>query len=164
MKSISAGEVAMVYNMTILNQALKQAVSYSFANLVFLHIDSAEQKKKIESLKSDDYWITVDFIEPIKGKLGLIFANGLTSEIMETVVDSRSSLPDDMIEETLKEIQNTIAGRFLANLVSNEEQFRIGFPECQRVNNKTFSELNGHSIVIEFSTYDTQFYAYFQLQ
>lgn len=59
------------------------------------------------------------------------FAEQMVTEMLGEVIDSHKQLIDG-----LKELSNTIAGKFMANYIQ-DQQFRIGLPNFKSFSGKT---------------------------
>ncbi|GEM_PF-3521141 len=75
-------------------------------------------------------WTTIPIMKPYRGELVLIFTSGyahaLTEAIYGDLDDPDFSSP--MVLDAVAEIINTIAGRFLDNLIPANEEFELGLP------------------------------------
>lgn len=75
-------------------------------------------------------WTTIPIMKPYRGELVLIFNSGyahaLTEAIYGDLDDPDFSSPT--VFDAVGEIINTIAGRFLGNLIPADEEFELGLP------------------------------------
>ncbi len=51
---------------------------------------------------------------------------------MEMLGGDPDDVDEDLLNDALGEIGNTVVGKFLSNVVPEEQEFSLGFPECSK--------------------------------
>jgi hypothetical protein len=110
-----------------MDQAMLNAVSDTFENLAFMEALPADDQT---SQAKGDLWETALLIhEPIQGEIRSVLPRQLLSLVAATVFGLQAEDCDDTtLQDVSAEVLNTIAGRFLFELLP-EQGFRIGLPE-----------------------------------
>ena len=122
----------MDFELDKISEDLTDAVSESFENLFFADIENCVNIDSIQA-DEDSLFVTVDTITPFKGNVGLIIGKEMSEEIvMEMVGNDIEHISNEIINDALSEIGNTIVGRFLSKIVSEDQEFSLGFPECKK--------------------------------
>jgi len=120
----------MSYKIDEMSEELTDAVSEAFENMFFADIENCLDLESIE-VKNDSFLISVDTITPFKGNVGLVIEKEYSEEIvMEMTGGDVPEVTEEMVNDALSEIGNTIVGRFLSRVVPENEEFSLGFPEC----------------------------------
>ncbi|MCB0278128.1 MAG: chemotaxis protein CheX [Calditrichaeota bacterium] len=140
--------------------ALKNAVTYTFANLAFIYIERYKIVPIIKKFACHDTVAMIDIEYPFRGSIGLVLEKKLTDEIL-TVVNMNNSIDD--INAILAEMANTIAGQFMSPLVEAGDQFKFSLPHYTTIKAEN-SELavNKRSVILEFSTESRKLYSFFE--
>ena len=154
----------MKYETNSMIIALEQAVIYSFANLAFIDVEKYRQVSSIREFDVCDYVTTIELQKPFTGSMGIVIEKKFSEEIVATVLgDEYKDDSMNFIDATLAEIFNTVAGRFMARLVSEDEEFAVGLPHCSSVaKENSLRSLNGKSLILEFSSDDNKFYCFYR--
>lgn len=70
--------------------------------------------------------------DPVQGEFRLLMADGLLKKLAALVYGSVMPVIDEQLEnDFLAELLNTIAGRLLAELLPPEQSFQLGLPQSQ---------------------------------
>jgi CheY-specific phosphatase CheX len=120
----------MTYEIDEMGEELADAVSEAFENMFFADIVSCLDLDSIE-VEKPSLIISVDTIAPFKGNVGLVIDLDYSNEIVLEMTggDVEETTPE-IVSDALNEIANTIVGRFLSRVVPEDEEFSLGFPEC----------------------------------
>lgn len=136
------------------------ATADTFEGMAFAEFDQHQEPPEIPGFEDTDFITSIELEYPLKGRLDLILSEQFTYEMTESITgediseDSASIIPD-----TMNEILNTLAGRFMALLTSKNEEFKIGLPYCARISEK--KELFGkekNSVIVEFDFEENKVY------
>ncbi|KAA3617643.1 MAG: hypothetical protein D8M58_01200 [Calditrichaeota bacterium] len=120
----------MNYEIDEISEELTDAVSEAFENMFFADIENCLDLDAIE-VKKESLVISVDTLKPFMGKVGLVIDKEYSEEIvMEMTGGDVEEISNSMVNDALSEIGNTIVGRFLSRIVPEDEEFSLGFPEC----------------------------------
>ena len=154
----------MKYETNSVIMALKRAVKDSFANLAFIDVDKYQQISSIRKFDNCDLVISIELRKPFTGSMGLVIGKEFSEDIVVSVMgDEYKDESMNFIDSTLAEIFNTIVGRFMACLVSEDEEFGFSLPYCSTVGKENFLQsLNGKSVILEFSSDDNKFFCFYQ--
>ena len=112
-----------------LYQAMKQAVSTTLENMVFM--EAMEHYDQDYEIPLEDLtWTSLLIQDPVQGELRLAmtgsFLKKLTAMVFAVDEDEVSSA---QMEDTLHELLNTIAGLFMTNLLADNQTYQLGLPE-----------------------------------
>ncbi len=154
----------MKHEMNSIIDALEKAVIYSFANIAFVDIEDYQEISSVDALDDRDYVATIELRKPFTGLLGLIVNKAFSEKMAATILNEENQANSIyFIDAMMAEISNVIAGRFMAHLVSDNEEFGISLPQCSVVGNKKeLLSLNGKSVTLEFSSDDNKFYCFYR--
>ena len=74
---------------------------------------------------------TIDCIRPIQGKMTLQIPPDLALDITKDIYGwmEDENPAQNIIQDALAELSNTISGRIMAELVSEDESFELGLPD-----------------------------------
>ena len=111
-----------------LDLALQSAVTETIENMAFMEV----------LLNPDAQWDPASeatligrqqMVEPLQCEMQLIIPNKLIGSITDVVHSlSDSEFKDDILQDVLAEILNTIAGRFFSAILPDEQAFQMGLP------------------------------------
>lgn len=137
--------------MAEIDKAIVLAVTETLENLAFMEAFPVQ-----EELAPGELEMTAALLlyEPHQGEIRIIFPRRLLVTIAETLGGlADASVSDGPLKDVLAEILNTIAGRFLEELLPKDQTFRIGLPEVDPPANLDSSPLRRWS----FSSGDDHF-------
>jgi len=106
--------------------AMHQAVSETFENMAFLAVEpvSSAERQEVDILVA-----SLLMHDPCQGEFRLLMPRDLLLQVAEALFALPvEELNDQLIEDTLSELLNTIAGRFL-NEVLPGSVYQLGLPE-----------------------------------
>jgi hypothetical protein len=114
-----------------LSTSLEHAIAKTLENMTFeevIIIDNDDVVRRVP--KSDLLWARLPVHEPYKGFLALEVPAEYGRLIAEEVYgEVQTEISEALILDALAEISNTIAGRFLDELVPSDRAFVLGLPE-----------------------------------
>ena len=154
----------MKHEMNSIIDALEKAVIYSFANIAFVDIEAYQEKSSVDALDDRDYVATIELRKPFTGFLGLMVNKAFSEKMAATVLNEENQANSiHYIDAMMAEISNIIAGRFMAHLVPDNEEFGFSLPNCGVVGHrKDLLSLNGKSVILEFSSDENKFYCFYR--
>lgn len=107
-------------------EALLTAVVDTFENLAFMEAEAATNG----SLSDDHIRCRLAIKAPTEGQLELRIGKDLAKRIAGTVWSmQQDDIDEQMLRDTVAEILNTLAGRFMKNIVPEDRTFELGLPE-----------------------------------
>lgn len=118
----------MHYNLDSIGENLAEAMSDTFENLMFADV---ENYKNVSEIKCNEasVWIEVDTLIPFTGSVVIIMGQAISYSLVEEMLGGEmENVDDDMVLDALKEVGNTVVGRFLSQIVPENEEFTLGFP------------------------------------
>ena len=134
------------------DEAMGDAVAESIENLAFIEVIPAREKKE-----SDDDVLsgTVQVETPFGGELQLVMPKELVFQMSETVYGPiLEDITDSNLESLLIELLNTIAEKFLSDILPESQTIHLGEPEVEE---GVFCKPEDPSLVWNFSAEDLEF-------
>ena len=130
-------------------KAVYKAISDTFEGMAFVQISRLEDDVLLTD-SPNQIWSRVDVKGPSKGFLVVAY----TRELGERIVESLYGMLDgpcteEVLEDSLNEIVNTVIGRCMSLLVPAGQTFELGLPET----GDGWPEI-GDAVVYGFSTMD----------
>ena len=110
-----------------ISEALKSAAIYSLETLAFTEINP-----KPESIleKPEKEYLGARISMGTMGNLNLVLSRQLLFDIVEVLLNPpNGDVSEETMNDTLNEILNIIAGRFLESIFKNQSDFALGLPE-----------------------------------
>jgi len=121
----------MEYFQENLTDLLTEAISESFENLIFTEVEEVQELERLPVLQ-DTTVISVDTLAPFRKRIVMLIDNDFAEEIFtEMLGGDTENTTEEMIRDALGEIGNTVVGKFLSKAVPQDQEFSLGFPECQ---------------------------------
>jgi len=152
----------MTFNKNQIIPALENAVRNSFENALFVDFDKA-QEIKTPAFNSTDQVTVIEMRQPFDGSLYLVISYELASEILKSMQGTGSIPLELLVDETMAEICNTVAGRFMAEIVPSDQEFNFSLPICTKVAiEKSIHNKKKNSFTLEFTHKDKPFYCMFK--
>jgi hypothetical protein len=109
--------------------AIKEAVTESIENMVFMAIDT-DLDGLSDDLGSDAVMASLRVLEPGSGMLRLAMPRSTAVEISTNLYSvAAHELSDAVIHDVTCELLNTISGRVMKRLLPAESVFHLGLPE-----------------------------------
>lgn len=99
-------------------QALNEAVAGTLEEMFFS-----------EASPSDLLWAKVRVVEPLEGAVTLAFPRLLAEEMAASLMGGEGQVPERVLLDALAELVNTVAGKFMSLLVSEDTAFKLSVPE-----------------------------------
>jgi len=114
--------------MKMVDKAMAKAVIDTLENLAFMEVGPAPETSW--EMTGQSIIAALLCHEPLQGEIRGIFPRGLITEIAVTVFGLQDeACSEATMQDVSAEILNTIAGRFLSELLPEQQTFRIGLPE-----------------------------------
>ncbi len=139
----------MQFEKNELIDSITSALAESFEGLAFIEFDSWEIVQNIPVTFTKQYLTAVDIIEPFKGGLLLICSKQFISDTVESITGVEATDNESDFSDTLNEILNTFAGRFMVKLLPNGVEFDFGIPDFKQFENESLN-VNNSDIVLKF--------------
>jgi len=109
--------------------SMARAVVETFENLAFMEparLNGPPPPAPAEEMMA--YSLLIN--EPLQGEIRLRMPRSLVRLTTRTIWSQQDdALQEKMLQDTLAELLNTMVGRFLAELLAEEETFQLGLPE-----------------------------------
>ncbi|MEF2144736.1 MAG: chemotaxis protein CheX [Desulfovibrionaceae bacterium] len=83
----------------------------------------------IEASSSDYLWSRVRVLEPCEGAVTMVFPRKLLTLAAAAIFGEDERIREQTLWDTLAEIVNTVAGRILGELLSEDRTFKLSVPE-----------------------------------
>ena len=123
----------MSAQLTKIDSSLVSAISKTMESMTFEEVQVVSAPPGMDTVLKNKVWAVLPIISPIEGKISmeLPFDYGriLTDEVCGGTEEEPS---EDAIKDVVGEILNTMAGRFLDDLLDSEKSFELGLPESGR--------------------------------
>lgn len=124
------------HNMSIENSSMKnilvEAISGTIEEMVFHAVDEVLEECPEQS--DEEVWAFLPLLEPLEGELFFIIPNEFARSLTETIyaVEDESLVTDEMVNDLVAELVNTIGGKFMASLLPPDKTFKLGLPKTGR--------------------------------
>ena len=120
-----------------LNETLSLAVAETLEALAFMEVlpgEDAEADDSGHCASENALWAGIDILEPCSMRIVICVPEMLAREIVAELfaLDSPDSVEHEMINDTMAEIINTIAGRVMTSMLGDEQTLVLGLPETGR--------------------------------
>ncbi|HED09498.1 MAG TPA: chemotaxis protein CheX [Caldithrix abyssi] len=149
----------MSFNIDAVGEELTDAVTEAFENMAFAEVESCED---VETLPSgiDAYCVTVDTLNPFKSKVAIIIDREASEElVMDMYGGDIEDVNEEIMNDALAEIGNTVVGRFLSRVVDEGQEFSLGFPECELYDGARYNrQKNDHTRLYDLDLDDYHIY------
>lgn len=139
----------MQFEKNKLIDAINSALAESFEGLAFIEYDSWEIIQNIPETFTKQYITSVNICNPFKADLQLICSRQFIANTVESITGEEPADNTDEFSDTLNELLNTFAGRFMVKLLPNGEEFDFGIPDFQQFENSTI-KISDTDIVLMF--------------
>ncbi|MBN2644276.1 MAG: chemotaxis protein CheX [Desulfuromonadaceae bacterium] len=143
-------------------EKLTETLEETLENMAFLSIDPATAETAAEysnPLKEVHLLVTA----PVLMELRLRMAEELLFQVVETMyIMDRTDVTEQLINDLLSEILNTLAGRFMADILPTNQTFSLGLPEVMEDNSpsednlllQTFFQADEHPLSVSIMAPD----------
>lgn len=111
-------------------QALADAVMDTLENMAFTEVEPIDCENFV-TRDDDCQWSELLVHGPFQGELRIIMPRSLIRALSETMYGSMNQEKEkEILDDAMGEILNTIAGRFMNEILSKYETFQLGLPEA----------------------------------
>ncbi len=94
-------------------------------------VDCPDSASALES--ADERWVTLLIHNPVQGEFRLQMSQRMLESIAESIYGlSGDELNEQLLDDTLAEMINTVVGHFLNKALPQEETYQLGLPEMGR--------------------------------
>ncbi len=135
-------------------ESLNAALAESFEGLAFIEFDLWAEVQEIPKSADKHYSTSIDITDPFTSKISLVCSKQFILNTIESITGEEASDNESEISDTLKELLNTVAGRFMVKLLSESAEFDFGIPDFQTLKDESFNT-NESDIVLKFD-YDEE--------
>lgn len=138
-------------NRTEWDKIIYAAVSATFENMAFMEVLTLDESPSLE----DVMWTSILVHNPTQGELSLAIPKELLVKITETILGStQEEVTEKNLKDILAEMLNTIAGRFLSEIIPDDQTFRLGLPVSEQ---EEYSSTDSAAITWYFTIDETPF-------
>ncbi len=119
----------MTENSPLISAKIAEAVSETFGNMAFLDVAPVQDATLPEDVQQV-IWAKLLIHDPIQSEMMLY----IPESALSTIAKSIYAIPEDELSSQIKidciaELLNTIAGRFLTDILPADRSFQLGLPE-----------------------------------
>ncbi|EAT15792.1 chemotaxis protein CheX [Desulfuromonas acetoxidans] len=127
----------------ILQEKITSVLAETLENMAFLDVDESS-REELEELDGKRLSVTLMVAKPILLEMRLEMGEELLMQVVETVYTmDRDEITEQQVEDLLAEFLNTLAGRFMAEVLPEDQTFALNLPEINQGDD--FSETDSHS-------------------
>lgn len=115
---------------------LLNALGETLENMAFTEVEAVglpspdATETSPEGQPGEVLWVSLLVHNPIQGEFRLAMPKTLIQKVAETIyVPAEGSVSDKQLYDTMGEILNTVAGRFMGKFLREEQTFQLGLPE-----------------------------------
>jgi len=107
----------------------QETVNETFESMIFMPVISLPKEMPKPSLEGNQF-ARLEFLAPMKGIMYLAVPPNLASEITKNLYGwmDESDLTDEVVQDAMAELVNTVAGQFLSKFLPEDQTFEIGLP------------------------------------
>ena len=110
-------------------EAAAKALSETLEGMAFVEIISDAESPEAVRDRCAWVWSAVDIKEPFQGEFVLIFPKHVANAITLSVYgEFGETAAEDKVSDTLRELANTTAGKFLGTVVAEDRSFSFSLP------------------------------------
>ena len=111
-------------------EELTSAISKTMENMTFEDVTFIDDQEAVEPVSKNKYWAILPVKEPFQGELVLEVPKECGRNLALEAFGEIDVTPDDeVVEDIVAEMLNTLTGSFLKVLVSKDEIFHLGLPQ-----------------------------------
>ena len=100
---------------------------------VFTSDETVTRTRELQTGNPDTLWAMCPLIHPLEGEIVILLAHKQAQEISESLFGFiEPDRSEEIINDALAEVLNTIAGCFMKALISPDQEYEIGFPQTGR--------------------------------
>jgi CheY-specific phosphatase CheX len=116
-------------NDSIIESALTNAVSETMENMAFEQVDMPQPDNPPQATGEKYFWASLPIIKPLTGRIEIQLSIDYARILAQSLFEGSDNKPtDDLVKDAVAEVLNTIAGRFMTQLVPPKEEFELGLP------------------------------------
>jgi len=144
--------------------ALQVAVAESLEGLAFIEFDSVEQIPELPEITSKYYHSSIEIYTPFKGQIHFICPEPFMVNTIESITgEELEDLNNPILGDTLKELLNTLCGRFMIDLLPPETEFDFGLPTFDIISeDDELYQKQEESLVMKFIYEEDEVYCLFE--
>lgn len=121
--------MTLSFNIETTREVLSNAIGETLEGMAFMEYENVITPNNI-NLHEDDAISEIAIQTPFEAQLFIVLNEELTGNLYESITgEEHDGKSQEELTDPIKEILNTLAGRFMANLVSGDIDFTIGIPE-----------------------------------
>lgn len=146
--------------------SLKKAVYETFEGLAFVEFDETKILEKVPNF-DDGYLLTnISIDQPVQCKMTLSCSQQFANETYEAVTgEFLDGNGNEAVIDSLNEIVNTLAGRFVASLLEEDEDFILGLPNTEKYTDSSLEHwTSGSPMLLEFTTMQEKLFCLFRIE
>lgn len=83
----------------------------------------------LEVMEPEFLWARVRVSEPFNGSVTLAFPRPLAEDVASGLMPGEETISEQMLQDTLAEMVNTVAGRLMSQVVDEDTTFRLEVPQ-----------------------------------
>lgn len=116
-------------NDNFIESALTRAVSETMENMAFEQVDIPESDIPVQAGDEKYFWASLPIIKPLSGRIDIQLSVDYARLLAKSLFEGSDNEPtDDLVKDAVAEVLNTIAGRFMTQLVPSKDEFELGLP------------------------------------
>jgi CheY-specific phosphatase CheX len=113
----------------LVESALFQAVSSTLENMAFEQADRPQADSPPYKSENDNIWARLPILKPTTGEISLQISLEYAQKLAQSLFEGSDNITnDELVKDTLAEVLNTIAGRFMTQLIPAKDEFELGLP------------------------------------
>lgn len=132
-------------------QAMINATSQTLENMAFIEV-MEHFDPNYEIPVEDLSWSSLLIHDPVQAEIRLAMPTSLLKSLTSSVFAmDEENVEDAQINDILNELLNTIAGLFMTNLLSDDQEYQLGLPE---LGSEALPEADADTMVWKLMTSD----------
>ncbi|MFA7330158.1 MAG: chemotaxis protein CheX [Candidatus Delongbacteria bacterium] len=108
---------------------LARALEETLEQLAFMLVE--EQEESCQAAAGSLCWARLELLSPLPGLLGVEMSPDLAARLLQMVTGDESGR-EALLLDTVAELANTVAGRFLNRRLGGGTEFQLGLPLAGR--------------------------------
>lgn len=107
----------------------QETVNETFESMIFMPVISLPKDMPKPTIEGN-HFAKLEFLAPMKGIMYLAVPPNLATEITKNLYGwmDESEMTDEVIQDAMAELVNTVAGQFLSKFLPEDQTFEIGLP------------------------------------
>ncbi len=112
-----------------LYQAMIDAAGQTLENMAFMEV--MQPGEQTDDLPAEDLvWTSLLIHDPVQGEVRLAMPSSLLKKLTGNVFAMpEEEVATEQMNDIINELLNTIAGLFMTNLLSDDQEYQLGLPE-----------------------------------